>query len=237
MTGNNFTGTVPDGLCTLQVSNLAADCELECNCCTNQLNCPAAPSDLFTTLASLSPDGGAALRTPGSPQERAYQWLTAANTMLELSQRQQYALATFFFSTGGENWLQRYSFLSQANECTWYTTEIGGPICNSAGQILEIDLDGNNLAGTIPDELAFLAGSLSECFVRTWTVSVAISFCTPCLPDALDFFNNRLNGTVPTTIGLLTQLSKCIPFQPDESLCFISRHGIQRELWILTRTI
>ncbi len=63
--------------------------------------------------------------------------------------RQRYVLALLYFATNGENWDQKYNFLSAFDECQWtsiYTPDVDatyvedefsikGAICNDKGQI------------------------------------------------------------------------------------------------------
>jgi hypothetical protein len=64
----------------------------------------------------------------------------------------RYALGVLFFSTGGENWESNTNWLigASADYCDdWY-----GIRCEFGGALLNIDLSGNDLQGTIPTEIA-----------------------------------------------------------------------------------
>jgi Leucine-rich repeat (LRR) protein len=208
LSSNEFTGGIPPSLCGGSVINLEANCDLSCECCTNDcggvLRPPSpptmaptatapttlAPSSLATSrieglLSTVSFDGGTALATPDTPQNVAYTWLMAspsAETLPDERLVQRYALATIYYSTEGAAWNIQGSWLTEADECFWYTSEDGGPVCTD-GKIDIFDLDNNNLVGTIPPELALLT---------------SIRF--------IDLFNNFLTGTLPTQLGLLTDL-------------------------------
>jgi Leucine rich repeat len=106
---------------------------------------------------------------------------------------QRYVLALLYFATNGNEWSNctraevstftpclggASRFLSPQSECTW-----GGCKCDSAGNILSINIDNNNLRGSIPKEIGAL-DSINE----------------------LDFEHNFLTGTIPESIGKLSQL-------------------------------
>lgn len=71
LAGNALTGTVPDALCTLPLVNLEADCEVGCNCCTNQAECTSSPSrapvttSAPTSTVTMAPVIGATFQPTG----------------------------------------------------------------------------------------------------------------------------------------------------------------------------
>jgi hypothetical protein len=145
-------------------------------------------------IASLVFDGGASMQVPGSTQNRALQWLIRTLGTADLPvQRllQRYVLATLYYSMGGEGWIIQGSWLSEINECLWFESDNGAPIC-ADGEIIEIALDSNNLIGTIPEEIALL----------TKLTSVAL-------------YNNKLSGSIPSSIGYLTNLVTTLDFDSN----------------------
>ncbi len=124
----------------------------------------ASPSTgLFGFLAEYgSFDNGTALATPGSPQQKAMDWLNTS-ALLDYELLQTYVLATLYYSTLGNQWTSSsapfYSsqFLSSYNWCLWQ-----GVSCNNNGDIEALQLSSNRLFGSIPAELAVLDQSLSE---------------------------------------------------------------------------
>lgn len=127
-----------------------------------------------------------ALRWTNSPQTKALQWLHN-NTNLEsytLSRRlQRFALATFFFSTGGERrWVKNDGWLSDENECTWLSSEVETSVCKD-NEFKVLALNDNGLRGTIAPEIALLS-SLE--FMRVQ--------------------KNILTGFLPTTLGEMNSL-------------------------------
>ena len=101
---------------------------------------------------------------------------------------QRFALATLFFATNGTTWQGSDKWVTEAPTCDWFTSGASRNRCNiqddNAGMFAELDLNRNNLRGTIPPELALLSDHL---------VSLDLTF-------------NQLTGTIPSELGLLTNL-------------------------------
>ena len=90
---------------------------------TQSLEPSVSPSDipsmspsttLFGYLALYSPDFGHALHTTGSPQQQAMDWLTK-NTQIILGSEllQKYVLATLYYATFGNQWLNTVNYQLQ----------------------------------------------------------------------------------------------------------------------------
>lgn len=119
---------------------------------------------LVAFLANASLDDGAALQVSTSPQYRAAQWLFNNENLSEYaeSQRiQRYALAVVYYSTNGQNWLQKTDWMSDEPECDWFNK--GVTFCDAVSNgVANFDLNENNLVGALPPELYMLAGSVSK---------------------------------------------------------------------------
>ncbi|KAL3925923.1 MAG: hypothetical protein SGILL_000066 [Bacillariaceae sp.] len=127
-----------------------------------------------------------ALRRASSPQRKAFDWLLN-NTMLAsypLPRRlQRYALATLYFSTGGEKrWNKNFGWLSDEDECEWFSMEIEVPVCGENGFKI-LSLSSNSLRGTLPLEISLLSSL-----------------------ELLQVNENILTGFLPTSLGGLEQL-------------------------------
>ena len=134
-----------------------------------QPSAPSPPVDedlLLEFLTQLSTDGGEALRDPTSPQYAAMQWLRSdANQGIfdDVIFIQRFALATLYYSSGGEQWTSSSGWMTEASECEWYSSSTSSQsICDADGRLLELNLSNNNLAGTIPPELNLLSAALSK---------------------------------------------------------------------------
>eukprot|EP00934_Nitzschia_sp_Nitz4_P009102 Nitzschia sp. Nitz4//scaffold510_size4247//462//3780//NITZ4_009250-RA/size4247-augustus-gene-0.1-mRNA-1//-1//CDS//3329553774//9092//frame0 len=66
---------------------------------------------------------------------------------------EQYALATLYFSTGGNNSWSEHEFLQGNDTCAWIN-DISH--CTDANKVDVLDLASTNLNGTLPSELVFL---------------------------------------------------------------------------------
>jgi hypothetical protein len=132
--------------------------------------------ELQSLLSSVSFDSGTALQTPSSPQNKALNWLANNNTNLEEytddQKIQRYALATLFYSTNGTSWDKKDEWMSDFDECRWYNN--GSSLCKS-GSVETLSLWGNNLVGTIPDELALLSNLCESSVVWLRVVMIVLS--------------------------------------------------------------
>lgn len=90
-------------------------------------------------------------------------------------------LMKLFEAMGGENWTRSTNWGTSAALDEWY----GIAVDDETGRVTEIDLNRNNLSGTIPPELRFF----------------------PEL-QLLRFDYNRLEGEIPPAIGELTELRR-----------------------------
>ena len=121
---------------------------------------------------------------PFSPQSMAARWLAEdANLASYSDQRklQRYTLATLYFSTNGEEWRKSQQWLSDSNECTWlegFDEDETKLECDADNAISILIIEENNLAGTLPDEIALLSNSLSE----------------------LKLNDNQIGGTLPSVL-------------------------------------
>jgi hypothetical protein len=151
-----------------------------------------------------------------SPQARAARWIGEADVwftfpipMEDEEQRrhfrQRYALATFYYGTGGEgSWVLRGGFLSDPHECYWRSQQWCDP---SNTRVLRLYMPDNNLTGTIPEEIRGLE-DLEK-------LVLDLNSITGPIPDGLYSLtnltyvtipHNRVSGTVSTLIGNLVNL-------------------------------
>uniref|UniRef100_A0A7S4IYT7 Disease resistance R13L4/SHOC-2-like LRR domain-containing protein n=1 Tax=Odontella aurita TaxID=265563 RepID=A0A7S4IYT7_9STRA len=149
----------------------------------------------------------------GNPRYTALEWLAmdesleAPSSVFPTEQLvQRYALAVLYFATHGDQWnrcsrresspcestlskkgeMLSSRFLSSSHVCYWY-----GVTCSSDNQgaqskwmVTWIDLTGNGLDGTLPDEVALFGESL----------------------ELLWLANNPVSGQIPLSIGHLSKL-------------------------------
>lgn len=133
-----------------------------------------------------------ALQNFSSPQSRAARWIVDEDEIftfpldesdprshLRRRFRQRYALATFYYSTGGDvSWKRQGAFLSPSlDECAWGA---------SAGS-----------------SEVYLTCS-TECQIRTWQNLSGTCDDQLLVPNILILRNNNLEGSIPPEIGALT---------------------------------
>ena len=172
------------------------------------------PSDLFDFLGENSFDGGEALNQTSSPQYMAYSWLGDSEGTSEYSKEQllqRYSMATLYYATNGDKWLNNISWMSDATECTWFGKTGSKERCNKKGELVNLELDLNNLSGSLPPELGLLSSAL-----QTMTLSGG--------PDS------ALRGTLPTELGYLTLLEVFVVQNNDLSGIVPSEVGNWKKL-------
>ena len=125
---------------------------------------------------------------PSSPQSKALDWILSdpfvANLTLGVDDNdariiQRYSLAVFYYSTNGDEWANtdKFGWLDSSSECTWNrvvrtvpSTYSQGVFCDSANMVIAIDLQGQNLSGSIPKEIGSLT-KLRKCYIfERWSL-------------------------------------------------------------------
>lgn len=152
-----------------------------------------------------------------APQYQAALWLADDDSFLtdndlEFSDPkalQRYAVATFYYATGGNNWklcgknspsCGDVAWLDSSDECTWFSIDCGEDGSDFITQI-NFPATGNDLIGEMPPEMSLLTnlrrflapenslkGDLDVAFAQLTGLQ------TIAMPD------NRLEGTIPTGI-------------------------------------
>lgn len=170
-------------------------------------------SDLLILLVSISFDGGEALRDEATPQHAAYAWLSRSSNLVYLPTDriiQRYVLATLFFSTRGEGWTANENWLSDGDECLWFS-RTPGSICDPDGAVQMLNLEYNNMEGTIPPEIGILSNSLTQIDfgggphkALFGTLPRELARLTKL--EHLRAANNGFTGTLPRELIALTSL-------------------------------
>ena len=109
-----------------------------------------------------------------TPQKKALHWLVShkgLKSMDHTQKIQKYALAVLYYATNEapnayepspRPWQYAHLWLTRAHVCEWQ-----GISCNDRQRIQTIDLESNNLSGSLPMELAFLKEHLYGLDVST----------------------------------------------------------------------
>jgi hypothetical protein len=175
---------------------------------------------------NTSTTDGLNLVNPFTAQYEAFAWLDDTDDALlcanDANLRQRYALAVIYFALNGREWSNCQAdliddsnighctgnstttrWLSAHSECTWY-----GVACDDKGQVIELTLKDNNLAGDLPNELF---DSL------VWLSGLSLDHnknITGTIPGTMDFVNltyielddNALTGPFPVAFYSMTTL-------------------------------
>jgi len=117
--------------------------------------------------------------------------------------------------TGAQYWGTSGTFNSTGDYCDT-TASWAGVQCDSDGVIINLSLDGFYMVGTVPTEIGLLTGlTMLNLANNPNTFQTCPSTASGCTPgDYCQFTNGQrgtagggLSGSVPTEIGLLTQLT------------------------------
>ena len=114
-----------------------------------------------------------------------------------------YLLAALYHGTNGPNWTNNTNWLSGEPFGTWY-----GVRTNAQGEVISLDLERNNLVGTVPPELGQLA-NLRDLNLGANALSGVIPLELGQLQnlETLDLWYNQLTGTIPTELSQLHNLT------------------------------
>ncbi|CAB9502731.1 leucine rich repeat [Seminavis robusta] len=169
----------------------------------------ASFSDLLAFLGANAITSTEVLQDKSSAQYKAALWLADADSSLMSDSRvlQMFALATFYFATGGDNWrlcgknspsCGDTPWLSDTNECEWFSIS-----CDVDGIVSQMSFPatGNDLIGVLPPELSLLPGLrrfLAPENSLRGDLDVAFGGLTSLETFAMP--DNRLQGTIPTGI-------------------------------------
>jgi len=117
---------------------------------------------------------------------------------------QCYAISLLGFSLGAKQWTENDGWVDpNDNECTWY-----GIGCNREGQITIINLPRNNMNGTLPGREIFQLETLEELKLYGNKINANLTEVGECetLRELWLSDTTLLSGTIPTSIGLLSNM-------------------------------
>jgi Leucine-rich repeat (LRR) protein len=149
---------------------------------------------------------------PLSPQYLAFEWLSNngnLNFFSDEKNMQRFVLATFYFSTNGDDWTNKDLWLTDEDECNWYSSNIYLSQCNELGYYRYLELNFNGLSGTIPSELALLSDSLTridlmqdeDASAQVITGHMPSELGALALLESISLGENDLSGRIPTEFG------------------------------------
>ena len=114
------------------------------------------------------------------------------------------ALVALYNATGGANWTNNDGWLTNTPIGQWH-----GVTTDGNGRVTSLDLNDNQLSGTIPTQLGNLANLEELLLTRnqlTGTIPAELASLTGL--DILALGGNQLTGTIPTWLGNLANLEE-----------------------------
>jgi len=194
---------------------------------------PLSADDFKNIIEKITPDADI-LSNSETPQAKAMAWSleerTKYNIEVPVRVGVRYALATLYYATNGDKWLNNTNWKS-GHECLW-----NGVYCdldaNNIVSVTILNLVTNNLDGSIPEEIGYieslqrielgsnqLVGPIPQTFSRLYelrTLSVSDNQLTGEIGanidgltklTNLDLASNRFRGHVPHGLGGIPTLS------------------------------
>jgi Leucine-rich repeat (LRR) protein len=177
---------------------------------------PIVNGDIYELLCSVMMDCSQLLNETAS-QGRAFEWLVdpANNPGLDSFSSDKkitrYALASFFYSTLGEAWVNNENWMTQTDECEWFTSSTT-PVCSQVGDFMTLALENIGLQGEIPSDVGLLTSlttlSLQKPNTTLTTLRGRLSSFISGLSKltSLALSGASLEGGIPTEIEKLTLL-------------------------------
>jgi len=164
-----------------------------------------------TELSSVTID---TLEDEQSAQHRALSWMRNDSKLMKYSSdrlTQRFALATFYFETGGPTrWSRADYWLSEMHECNWFMKQPDGEANCINGTLHHLIMDRNRLGGSIPEELSLLK--------KLKGLNLGLNSLVGTIPgnvlsgmsqlSRLALYGNMISGTLPTEVGSLKSLEQ-----------------------------
>jgi hypothetical protein len=170
---------------------------------------------LVEFLTAASPDLQEALMDTTSQQYTALLWLSTDPDLFSYPNFkliQRFALATFYLTTGGNTWANNDAWLTDVDECLWYSSSTNIAPCDFMGLFVNLELELNNIGGALPSELSLLSNSLTRIdLTRTGSQDFLSGPIPPEFGQLtkLEYFvlsGNQITGSLPPTLGQWTLL-------------------------------
>ena len=133
-----------------------------------------------------------------NPYRMAAAWIVEKDTRdREADILPRFALAAFYYMTGGNQWLNSEGWLTNKSVCDgWF-----GITCDIRGNVLEVELPKNNLKGPFPVPLILLK-SLNSLWLENNSLEGYLpESAFPEMPNLQFLYlqHNKFTGTIPTT--------------------------------------
>lgn len=120
---------------------------------------------------------------------------------------QRLNLAIFYYSTGGDEWVDNTDWLSYTvDECDWFSRSTS--TCDIDGFYRELDLNENGLSGSLPSEIGNLS-RLRLIGLSENRILGNIPGAIGALSNSLEYFDlteNNLSGSIPNEVSQLSNV-------------------------------
>jgi len=197
-----FNGTeVTDHGLSTEFSKLG-DCEMICDV-QPELTTSLRGKSIIDELSKLS--DLSLLQDVNASQYKSACWLVYDDKLqMESNAKslfQRYILGLIYESTNGGQWTNTLSFMESSDECEWDAIQ-----CDDDGHVTKLNLQSNNLVGTLVSEIYSLS-RLEFLVLDHNKISGSIPFGASALPlQKADLSHNKLSGEIPSDFFLNKQL-------------------------------
>lgn len=119
-----------------------------------------------------------------------------------INQADSLALVALYKSTGGSGWINNQNWLSSSPVNTWHGVTVRHK------RVISLDLNNNNLTGTIPSSIENLSGlTLLSLSSNNIGGEIPTSIGNLNNLSALSLSDNKLSGAIPASVGNLSSLT------------------------------
>lgn len=162
---------------------------------------PSTRDERITLLLNAVSDP-ALFDDKNSLQWKAKDWLINSN--VEASDKiyiQRYVLALFYSSLYGSSWTSNENWMSSdESECAWFGIKCQNDV------VVELELNQNNLVGSIPNEVKHLQQLDIVLLNDNFLDGAVDNLFEMKKVRHLEVGNNQLNGSLPQSIGTMSKL-------------------------------
>ena len=156
-----------------------------------------------TGVATVSGQGLVTAVANGTATITAQSGNASASVSVTVDSSDRDVLVSLYHATNGPNWVRSDNWLSDKPLGTWYGVET-----DASGRVDYLDLEGNGLDGSLPEELGNLE-KLTVLYLHTnqLTGSIPRNIGDLTQLETLVLAYNRLSGEIPPEIGNLENLT------------------------------
>jgi len=220
---------------TVPIVQKSKDCNCEETLAPSQ-SPSISMSGLEDLLVQVSADDGDAFMADNTPQSQAFDWLisgTISRSSTETRVVQRYALATIYFATEGDRWSVNSGWLTDNDECEWFSTD--QEVCNTDGELINLSLAYNSLRGELPKEVGLLTSLQTLDLTGNGLIgSIPKEVGNMTSLVSLILTDNRIDGVIPNTLQNLSKLDTLVLSQNSILATLPTEIGLLQSLTLLS---